>query len=349
MEKSNQITVCKRTIGGGAPAYLIAEVGTTCLGDIDKAKRLIKAAADAGLDAVKFQLIDPTQVTDRTLTYPINIEGKVTQVNMREMFERLQFSKEDWCEIKNTCDACGIDFFTTVDFVEGVELLEEIGVAVHKIGAWDITYRPLIDAIGQTGKPMFVDLGPATQGEVDDAVEWYQKAGGTAVLFMHDFHTLNDKQMNLRAVQYLNSRYPWPAGFSSPARDDDLDVAALALGSAYIEKRLILSRSEPAFHAHESMEPAELKAWVERIRHVERALGRSVIDPSEGDLDGKAKYYRSICTLRPVQAGEVFTAENLGGRRPGTGMPTKRLSEIYGHVALVDLPEDHFITEEDFE
>jgi sialic acid synthase SpsE len=347
MKKVNSIKIGNRIIGDDGPVYLIAEVGTTCLGDIAKAKQLIKAAAEAGVDAVKFQLIDPTQVTDRKLTYPITIDGKITQVNMREMFERLQFTKDGWREIKDTSRACGIDFFTTVDYVEGVELLEEIGIDVHKIGAWDITYRPLIDAIGRTGKPMFVDLGPATQSEVNDAVDWYRQAGGTTVLFMHDFHTQNDMQMNLRAVQYLNSRYPWPAGFSSPARDDDLDMAALALGSAYIEKRLILSRSEPAFHAHESMEPAELKAWVERIRHVERALGRPVIEPSDGDLDGKVKYYRSVCTLRPVKAGEKFSAENLGGRRPGTGIPTKRLAEIYGRAALIDLPEDHFISEGD--
>jgi len=347
MKKNSSIRIGSRSIGGDDPVYLIAEVGTTCLGEINKAKQLVKAAADAGVDAVKFQLIDPTQVTDRKLTYPVSVGGKITQVNMREMFERLQFTKDGWREIKDTCHACGIDFFTTVDYVEGVELLEEIGVDVHKIGAWDITYRPLIDAIGRTGKPMFVDLGPATQNEVDDAVDWYRQAGGTAVLFMHDFHTQNDMQMNLRAVQYLNSCYPWPAGFSSPARDDDLDMAALALGSAYIEKRLILSRSEPAFHAHESMESAELKAWVGRIRHVERALGRPVVEPSDSDLDGKVKYYRSVCTLRPVKAGETFTTENLGGRRPGTGMPTKRLAELYGCVAVTDLPEDHFISEGD--
>jgi N,N'-diacetyllegionaminate synthase len=349
MEEKNPIKIGNRTIGSNSALYLIAEVGTTCLGDIGKAKRLIVAAAEAGVDAVKFQLIDPTQVTDRTQTYPVSVNGRTEFLNMREMFERLQFSKDAWREIKDACHACGINFFTTVDYVEGVDMLEEIGVNVHKIGAWDITYRPLIEAIGRTGKPMFVDLGPATQSEVDEAIEWYSQAGGTAVLFMHDFHTQNDKQMNLRTVQYLNSRYPWPAGFSSPARDDDLDMAALALGSAYIEKRLILSRSEPAFHAHESLEPDELKAWVERIRHVERALGRPVIEPSDVDLEGKVKYYRSVCTLKPVKAGEAFTAENIGGRRPGTGIPTKRLPNVYGRVAVNDMPEDHLISEGDFQ
>lgn len=340
MKKINSVKIGNKCVGLNAPAFLIAEVGTTCLGDIDKAKRLINVAAEAGMDAVKFQLIDPTQVTDRSQTYPVKINGFTEHLNMREMFEKIQFSEVGWREIKDVCDASGLEFFATVDFVEGVDMLESIGINVHKIGAWDITFRPLIDAIGRTGKPMFVDLGPATQSEIDDAVDWYHQAGGSTILFMHDFHTQNDRQMNLRAIQYLEKRYSWPVGFSSPSLDDDLDIASLALGAAYIEKRLILSRAESAFHAHESMEPAELKVWVNRIRHVERALGRPEIEPSDGDLDGKVHYYRSICVLKPMRAGDLFTTENLGSRRPGTGLPTSQLMSFFGKVAARDLTED---------
>jgi sialic acid synthase SpsE len=337
-----------RAINDAGQIYIIAEVGTTCGGEIDKARRLIKAAADAGVDAIKFQLIDPTQVTDEKLMYPVITHGAITHVSMRKMFEKLQFSKESWREIKQTCNEYEIDFFATVDFIEGVELLEDIDVFVHKIGAWDITYRPLIDAIGRTGKPMFVDLGPATQSEVDEAVDWYLQAGGEMVLFMHDFHTLNEDQMNLRAIKYLNARYSWPVGFSSPGRDDDLDLAALALGSAYLEKRLILSRSEFSFHSHESLEPDEFMKWVSRIRRVERALGRPQIEPSDEDRKGKLAYYRSICTLHEVKAGEIFTQENLGGCRPGGGIPTKRLGEIYGCIAAREFQKGYLIREGDF-
>ncbi len=336
------------SLRGESPTYLIAEVGTTCNGDMDKAKLLIEAAAAAGADAIKFQLIDPTQVTDRELTYPVTIDGVVSQFNMREMFERLQFSEAGWIEIRETCQKCGINFFATVDFIQGVKLLEEIGVFVHKIGAWDITYRPLIEAIGRTGKPMFVDLGPATQGEVDEAIAWYLKAGGDRVLLMHDFHTLNEDQMNMRAIQHLKAHYSWPVGFSSPGRDNDLDILALAQDSTFIEKRLILSRSEAAFHSHESLEPDEFGDWVSCMRRLERALGHPRISPSDEDRCGRAVYYRSVCTLRRIRKGEVFSTENLGGRRPGGGIPTKRLDEIYGRVATRELSEDHLVCEGDF-
>ena len=337
-----------RQLGGEAPCYLIAEVGTTCLGDMDKALALVEAGATAGVDAVKFQVIDPGQVSDPSATYKISVGGKETQVNMKEMFERLVFSEEQWRRIAARCRERSVDFFATVDYTAGVDLLERVGVAVHKIGAWDTTFRPLIECIGRTGKPMFVDLGPTTETEIDDIVAWFKKAGGRQILFLHDFHTEDDRQMNLRAISRLQSKFPqWPVGFSAPARDDDLDIAALGLGAAYIEKRLILSRSEAAFHAHESLEPEELKHWVQRIRHIERALGKAAVAPSAGDLAGKKLYYRSVCSLAGIRKGERFSTENLGGKRPGSGLPTARLPELWGRTATRDIAPDKLLTEDD--
>lgn len=342
------VTFGNRKISGAEPCYLIAEVGTTCMGDKNKALELLRVAKAAGVDAVKFQVIDPNQLSDLNATYSVNIKGKVSQVSMSEMFRKLVFDESTWKEISKEARSLGLDFFATVDSIEGVEMLERIGVDMHKIGAWDSTYKQLIEAIGKTGKPMFVDLGPTSQDEAYDIVDWYKKSGGVAVLFMHDFHTSDDTQMNLRAICKLNEIFPWPAGFSSPAQDDDLDFASLALGAAYIEKRLILDRTDFAFHAHESLEPAELKIWVQRIRHVERALGKAVIEPSTADLDGSKKYYRSLCTMSDILAGDILTVKNLGAKRPGTGMPTSMLDAILGKKVLRDLPANSLITPADF-
>jgi sialic acid synthase SpsE len=343
------ISIGSRKLGRGQPCYLIAEVGTTSLGDIDMALRLVQAAADAGMDAVKFQLIDPEQVSDPTATYPIVVDGKEQRVNMKEMFSRLRFSEAQWQRIAAACRARRVDFFATVDFIAGVELLERLGAPVHKIGAWDGTYRQLIEAIGRTRKPMLVDLGPTTEAEIDAMVAWYRGAGGADVLFLHDFHTDQDRQMNLRAISYLERKYGWPVGFSSPALDIDLDVSALTLGAAFIEKRLILDRRQSAFHAHESSEPAELKAWVARMRHVERALGEEAVRPSDKDLAGAKLYYRSLCTLAAVRKGDAFTEKNIGAKRPGSGLPTDLMEKVLGRKAKRDLKADTLITREDFE
>lgn len=299
------------------------------------------------MDAVKFQLIDPTQVTDRSATYPVVVRGRTLHLNMREMFEKLRFSPKQWHELADVCRQHKIDFLATVDYLEGVDLLEEIGVAAHKIGAWDITYRQLIEKIGRTGKPMFADLGPAYWEDILKAVAWYQRAGGNAVLFMHDFHTQDDREMNLRAIRRLDAELPWPAGWSSPARDDDLDLAALALGAAYIEKRLILSRDEWVFHAHESLEPEELSAWVGRLRHVERALGQQLVLPSNRDLELSRLYFRSLFTVRNLPAGHRLTAADLEAKRPGTGLWPDQLEILVGRTLAHALPAESMLALED--
>ena len=346
--KAKHIKIGSRLIGHGEPCYLIAEVGTTCMGDLDKALELIAAAKFAGVDAIKFQLIDPDQLSDDSVTYPISQNGVVTQASMKEMFQKLVFDEASWKVIAAASRDAHLDFFATVDYIDGVDLLDRLGVNVHKIGAWDSTYMQLIKKIGNTGKPMFVDLGPITQRHLDDLVSWYKEAGGGAVLFMHDFHTENDVQMHLRCISKLSEMLPWPVGFSSPAHDHDLDIAALALGSAYIEKRLILNRSDFTFHAHESLEPKELKLWVDRIRHVERALGQAEIIPSDRDIQLSKEHFRSICSVEPIKSGDIFTSANIGAKRPGTGMPTSMLNTLLGKRAARDIPINTLITPKDF-
>jgi N,N'-diacetyllegionaminate synthase len=206
------VAVGTRSIGPGHPCFLAAEVGTTSLGDVERALRLVEAGAAAGMDAVKFQLIDPDQLSDASVSYSFRSGGRTYEANMQEMFRRLAFTEEEWGRIAEACRKVGVVFYATVDFVAGVDLLERLGVPVHKLGAWDGTFRPLIERIGATGKPMFADLGPTTSEEVGQLVDWYRGAGGSAVLFLHDFHTGEDREMNLRAVTSLAAMYEWPAG-----------------------------------------------------------------------------------------------------------------------------------------
>ncbi len=342
-----QISIGQRQVGSGAPCYLIAEVGTTCLGDLEMALDLVASAATAGVDAVKFQVIDTEQMSDKSETYRVEWGDGVHEMNMRDMFAALQFTPAQWQQIADVCKSIGVEFLATVDYEAGVEMLEGIGVPAHKIGAWDTTFKQLITRIAVTGKPMIVDLGPTTQDEINQLNAWFEEAGGTQIVYLHDFHTSDAKQMNMLAIRHLESTLPWPVGFSSPARNDDLDFLALGIGVDVIEKRLILDRSLKAIHSHESLEPDELKDWVRRIRFAEHSLGVPEIRPSERDVEGSCLYYRSICTTMPIATGAVFTRENLGGKRPGTGIPTARLEQFLGKRATRDIDVDTLLTEGD--
>lgn len=346
--QTKNIQIGNKQIGPGQPCFLVVEVGTTCLGDLENALKLVDAGAEAGVDAMKFQVIDPDQLSDTKVEYQFSANGQTYRANMKEMFNQLQFSREQWATIRDACISKGMLFFATVDYQAGVDLLEELDTPVHKMGAWDVTYMPLIKKFAETGKPLFVDLGPATEQEVEALVEHFVEFGGKTVLFMHDFHTKNAAQMNMRTIEYLNSKYSWPAGFSSPGRSDDLDFLALGLGAYYLEKRLILSRSLKAFHADESLEPSELKEWVSRIRLAEQAMGRKAIVPSDADRQMASDYYRSIVAVDSIAEGELFTLSNLACKRPGTGIETQHLSEIIGQRATRNLKPNELLKAGDF-
>lgn len=327
-----------RPIGEGNPCFLIAEVGTTSLGDLDRAIALVDASAEAGVDSVKFQVIDATQLSESATTFPMQIDGAVHHVNMGEMFRRLEFSQEQWRKIAHHAHQRKLLFFATADYVGGVDLLEEIGVPLHKIGAWDATFWPLIDRIGRTKKPLMVDLGPTTVEEIEKIERWYVRAGGAGpIIYLHDYHTLLPEQMNMRAIEWLIARGKGPVGFSSPNRDCDVDFLSIALGAELIEKRLTLDANDAAFHAHESLTPSELRDWVVRVRAAEAALGKAEIRPSQKDLDDKSRYYRSICALTDIRAGELFTPANLGAKRPGSGIATDQLPRFWGTRAHADI------------
>lgn len=333
-----EVIVGNGRIGGDNPIYLIAEVGTTHLGDLDKALALVDMAAASGVDAVKFQMIDPDQDSDSSVEYAFESLGQSYSANMAKMFEQLHFEEEAWRTIAERARQNDIAFFATVDYFDAVKLSLDLGVPALKVGAWDSTYVPLIEQVAQTGLPTFVDLGPTSAEEVKTYVEIHSAAGGGPLLFFHDYHTSDAAQFNLRAIEALREDMTFPVGYSSPGRDDDIDFVAIGLGADFLEKRLILSRADHAYHADQSMEPEELAAWVKRIRRAHSALGRKAIVPSDTDLADAAKYYRSACTLTDIRAGDILSIENVAGKRPGTGLPTSRLSEIWGRRAARDLP-----------
>jgi len=137
-----------RPVGDGHPCYLAVEVGTTANGDVDTAKRLVEVCADCGVNAIKFQTISPDdQESDHTVVYHYRRWDGPASENMYAMLKKLTFQPDQWRDIADYSRKAGLHFFSTVDFLEGVGVLEACGAPIHKIGAWDTTFYPLIHRI----------------------------------------------------------------------------------------------------------------------------------------------------------------------------------------------------------
>jgi sialic acid synthase SpsE len=336
----NTINIRDRKIGDGNPCFLVAEAGTTCNGEISIAKELIDVSAATGFDAVKFQTIWPEQISDKSVTYRYKTLDGWCEENMFEMFKQLTFRPEEWKALAEYALSKNIIFFSTIDYLEGVEILEDCNVPIYKLGSWDVTYEPLIIRIAEKEKTVMLDLGPAYLSDIVGFIELCREHGSDEIILMHDFHTMVPGEMNMRNISYLKTTFGTPVGFSSPDRNIDLDIIAVAKGANVIEKRITISRKLEGHHHVLCLEPKEIPSWNQRIRFAEEALGYKEIQPSEADLLDAKKYFRSICTTRSIRKGETYSADNLDGKRPGVGIPTRFLDVFLGRKAKKDLKKD---------
>jgi len=353
------VTVDGKEIGDGNPVYIVAEVGTTHRGRIDTALSLIIAAKEAGADAIKFQLINPDYfMSDRDVEFTYtNIHGHQITENMYDMFKKLEFAPDQWRQIKEVCESNGITFYLSVDHIPGIELCEELEIPMYKIGSWDVTNIPLIDAVGKMAKPVQLDTGPGSLEDLARAVNvLHDGCTLDRPILMYCTHAKTMANCNLRTLQFLKHNFDCPVGYSSDFAFHDLDLVALGMGANVLEKRLrprndnnptgLPQELVQGHHDRDSLDPEEFKNYIALIREVEKGLGRVGVYPSLEDLSGAVHYCTSIHTSPGkelsnlvIQDGTPIIHRNhLDCRRPGIGIPPYMMDQMIGKIAARDIP-----------
>lgn len=338
-----------KSVGDDAPVFLMADLGLTNGGDLSRAKALIDIACDGGADAVKFQMIGPDFLLgDRTVeyTYPI-LSGELVTENMYSMFQGLEYSLDEWSEIKSYAEERGLSFICTAHFFEAVDRLETLGVSIHKICTWSATHKRLVEAIGRTGKPLMLDTGVFDIRLFEQLLSWYKGAGGDQLLVLHDFHTNLQEEMNFRSIPFLKEMYGFPVGYTPQGRDYDKDFMAIGLGANILEKRLTIDRGIPNNGHIKALNPTEFKDWVRRVRDLELSLGQYGIFPTKQDEIDAQKYFKSLYAKTTLPVGTILKDEHLCAKRPGTGLSAKYIDEIIGAVVVSEISAGEMIHSSD--
>lgn len=339
----SHITVEGVTIGPGQPLFVTAEVGTTCNGDVGKARELIDAATDAGADAVKFMIIDPDNLmSDKYVKYSYEAADGPHEVNMYDMFKGLHFEMNEWMEIRDYAKASGIIFYLTVDTLQGLAQAEELGCPMYKLSSWDIRNYPLIIAMAQTGKPMQIDLGPAACGEIYNVLDYVDPINKGAML-IHATHAAKQEESNMAAIRKLSALWPCPIGWSADSRNEAMDLLALGAGISLVEKRITLDKTDPGHHHIKALEPGEFKLWVANMRSGHRAVGPCEIRPSTEDLRQKNKWFTSICAEVDIPRGTIVSKFMLSAKRPGGGISPLYMDRFIGKKAAVAIKKNSLL------
>jgi N,N'-diacetyllegionaminate synthase len=327
---------------------IIAEAGVNHNGDVKLAKLLIDAAATAGADLVKFQTFN----ADRQVTHSAKKADYQTQTtgsaeSQYEMLRRLELSEAMHHELIAHCAKRNIGFFSTGFDIESVNLLVRLGQDHFKIPSGEITNLPYLRHIGQLGKAVILSCGMATLGEIEAAIDVLEQAGTPrgklTVLHCTTEYPTPMSEVNLRAMQSIQSAFGVAVGYSDHTQGMEIAIAAVAMGATVIEKHFTLDRTLPGPDHKASLEPAELTAMVAAIRNIEAALGDGIKRLTPSEARNKPVARKSLVTSRVIKAGEVFTAENLITKRPGTGISPMRWDEFMGKKALRDFAADELI------
>ena len=340
----------KRQVGGGAPCFVTFEVGPTHTG-LESAKRLIRHAANAKADAVKFQLTNPDRlVADPQIPFSYSIltdrvTGATEEVEepLYDILKRRALNYDEWSEIKQYSDSLELAFFATVAFPEDINFLVEIGCHSMKIASADVNHRPLIRQAAATGMCLQIDTGNASVGEIETAVDLILSEGNDNIIIHHcpSGYPARLEGINLNIISTLKQMFPFPIAFSDHSPGSDMDVAAVALGVDLVEKTLSEDRTTRSIEHIMSIEPQEAVTFVKLMRDVQKAMGTPRRIMHDTELRRRTLIRRSAYLTAAAPAGTPVSDLAIDFRRPGHGIGPDVLETLLRCVTVRGLEAGH--------
>ncbi|MDO9523806.1 MAG: N-acetylneuraminate synthase [Methanocorpusculum sp.] len=326
--------------------FIIAEVGVNHNGSLELAKKMIGAAKDAGVDAVKFQTFVSENLVScfaEKAEYQKAATGAAE--NQLEMIKKLELSYDDFRELKLYAAMLDIIFMSTPFDIDSIDLLAELGMDIFKIPSGEITNLPYLIRIGNLKRKVILSTGMSSLSDINEAVTILQNAGTDDITLLHcnTAYPTPYNDVNLNAMNTLRETFHLPVGYSDHTNGIEVPIAAAALGAVVIEKHFTLDRTMEGPDHKASLEPSELKQMVQAIRHIEQALGSSEKQPTGSELVNRDIARKSIVAKCGIKAGTVFTEDNITVKRPGNGISPMKWFEVLGQKASRDFIRDELI------
>ena len=264
-------------ISTDSPVYIVAEMSANHNMDFERAKEIIKAAAEAGADAIKIQTYTPDTITIDCKDECFRTQSKLWEgMTLYDLYQKA-YTPWEWQEdLKEYAESLGIDFFSSPFDITAVDFLEKLNVIAYKIASFEINDIPLIRKVASTGKPIIISTGIAYLEDIELAIRTCREQGNNNIVLLKclSAYPAPFEEMNLRVIPNLGETFGCEVGLSDPSLGSETAIVAVTLGARMVEKHLTLSREDGGADAAFSMEPDEFALMVKQIRNVEKALGK---------------------------------------------------------------------------
>lgn len=326
--------------------YVIAEIGGNFT-TFDQAIRLIDAAASCGVDAVKLQTYRAKTVASKSAMFDMENVGCVSQF---ELFQRYEIDRDLHRKIFSYAEEKGLDWFSSPSHESDVEMLEELGVGVHKIGSDDAVNLPFLRYVARLGKPIILSTGMCTLEEVRESVSAILGEGNDRLILLHAItsYPTHAPNVNLRAMQTLKDAFPqFDVGYSDHTLSPIACLAAAAMGARVLERHFTYDKNAEGPDHMLSADTTEMKWLVDAVREFEVMRGNGIKRPADSEKTTRINNRKSVVLTKTVEAGERLTMAHLAVKRPGYGIAPKDLEKVIGRSVVKSMDADAVITWED--
>ena len=335
------ITIGNKKIGRPHPPFVIAEMSGNHNQSLERALKIVEAAAKAGVHAVKLQTYTADTITIDCDSGAFYIDDPDSLWKGRSLYKLYQqaYTPWEWHEpIFNRCRELGLIAFSTPFDETAVDFLEDMNVPAYKIASFENNHIPLIRKTAATGKPLIISTGMASIAEIDEAVNAARESGckDIALLKCTSTYPAEPIDTNLRTIPHLRQLFDVEVGLSDHTLGIGVSTASVALGATVIEKHFTLSRADGGIDSAFSLEPDEMKLLVEETFNAWQAIGKIYYGATRKE-EASVAYRRSIYVVSDVRKGEEFNTKNILVIRPGDGLAPKYYDVILGRRAVCDI------------
>ncbi len=337
---NKEIKIGSHIISETSPTFIIAEMSANHLQDFDRAVAIIKAAKDAGADAIKLQTYTPDTITLDSDNACFQItQGTIWDGTTLHKLYQTAYTPWEWhSDLKKIAEEMGLVFFSSPFDLTSIDFLEKLDVPVYKIASFEATDIPFIRKIARIGKPIIMSTGISYLEDLELALRTCREEGNENVILLKctSAYPAPYEDINLNTIPSMKGVFDCLVGLSDHTMGNAVASAGVALGAKVVEKHLTLSRADGGADAAFSMEPAEFKEMADNIRMIEKALGKVTYELTDKQKKSR-EHSRSLFIAKDMKAGEVFTPDNLRSVRPSCGLHTKYYEELLGKKVRKDV------------
>ncbi len=333
-------------IGEGSPVFIIAEIAQAHDGSLGTAHAYIDAVAAAGASAVKFQ----THIADAESTpgEPFRVRFSPQDATRYDYWRRMEFTPDQWRGLADHARQRGLVFLSTPFSLQAVDLLEGLDVAAWKVGSGEVNNLPMLGRMAATGRPVLLSSGMASWQDLDRAAETVRSAGAElAILQCTTAYPCPPEKVGLNVLAELAARYDCPVGLSDHSGTIFPSLSAVTLGAAVIEIHVVFSRECFGPDVAASVTTDELAQLTTGIRFIEQMLAHPLDKESMADelTDLRLMFGKSLVAARDLPAGHTLGEDDVALKKPGTGIPAARLSEVLGRRLKQAITANTFLVE----